>query len=513
MDRYHSLVKVAIFVFVIVHAFIIVDIPLLPFIDLPNHLAEAMIYKYHGEEGNRIAQYYAPTPWYYPNTFHTVFCSLFPTVEIGNKVFHLLCILLLPFAVYLVIGELGGNSWYGLLALIFTYNYNLTYGFVGFAISIPTLVLLFYAILMDLRRNEIWTKAVIAVLLILLYLMHAQNALLGLLLYGIITLYAHRHSIKHIALRILTVPLPLVILIFSWWFTREGADSEESTLTYLMNYYSSSFFRDFPMRFRLVVFDNFQLFEGYTGIVLATFFFLCVFMPLVWYRAWNSITLDFFREDKNKYALLFFATVIGCYWFLPDKLPGQTPLFQRFCTTVMITFIIVGSVALKNVRSRALPVFSFVIVALYSILWGDYLYAFNKQNRSFNPEFFAGMENRSTIAGLIYDNSFRGRKVYIHYPNYFLVWNKGIAASKIIDYRFGVVRRVASEAELPFYHELIGEGYREMKQYSNLDYLLVKGKAPVDPDPNLYGFTLLREVPGWRLYMRTMPIAKDHRVD
>ncbi len=115
---------------------------LFPFVDLPNHLAEASIFKYH-EPGNLIGQYYTPTPWYFPNTFHTVFCSLFPSVEWGNKIFHILCIVTLQLSVFLVIKELHGNPWYGLLAILFTYNYNVSFGFVGFAVSIPVLMFLF----------------------------------------------------------------------------------------------------------------------------------------------------------------------------------------------------------------------------------------------------------------------------------------------------------------------------------------------------------------------------------
>jgi hypothetical protein len=80
------------------------------------------------------------------------------------------------------------------------------------------------------------------------------------------------------------------------------------------------------------------------------------------------------------------------------------------------------------------------------------------------------------------------------------VWKNGIAASKIIDYRFGVVRRVAPESELPFYHELIGENYSYQPQYRNIDYLLLRGTAPVPDDQNLHGFTLSKVSEPWRIY-------------
>jgi hypothetical protein len=122
------------------------------------------------------------------------------------------------------------------------------------------------------------------------------------------------------------------------------------------------------------------------------------------------------------------------------------------------------------------------------------------ENRDFNSGFFTGISNNSRLAGLIYDHQYRGRNVYIHFPNYFLVWNQGVAASKIIDYRFGVVRRVASESEIPFYHELIGKNYKLMPEYAHLELLLVRGSPVLRDDANLSDFSLLRQTGAWKLY-------------
>jgi hypothetical protein len=134
------------------------------------------------------------------------------------------------------------------------------------------------------------------------------------------------------------------------------------------------------------------------------------------------------------------------------------------------------------------------------MLWFEYIYVFNRENSDFTQKLFAEVNNRSRLAGLIYDNKYRGRLVYIHYPNYFLVWKHGISASKIIDYRFGIVRRAALESEIPFYNELIGEGYRPLPEYATLEYILVRGEAPVKPDVNLANFTLLTRAGAWQLY-------------
>lgn len=498
MNTSESQVRTALLTFVAVHAIALCAFPLLPFIDLPNHLSEATIFQQYGAADNSLAEYYKPVPAYFPNTLHPVFCSMFSNIETGNKVFHVLCVVLLVLSVHLIIKKLNGNPWYGLLALLFTYNYNFTYGFVGFAMSIPMLFFLFYLILLDVERERVVIRIAIAVVLVLLFLSHAQNALLGLLLYGVVMLYTYWKTPGKLVARVLTVPLPLIVLIVSWWITRDK-QNESSTLDYLFTYYTSSYFREFPMRFRIVVFDNFQLLDGVPGIIVAALFFLCVLIPVLWFKGWRNFSI-IFKSRITIFAFVLLVVVSGCYMILPDKLPGQTPLFQRFTTIVILALIICFSVLLRNVTSNALKYFAGATVVVYSFFWIEYMYAFNKQNEGFNRSFFSEAPNQSRIAGLMYQSRFRGRNVYIHYPNYFVVWNKGIAASKIIDYRFGLVRRVADENTLPFYNELIGDGYKHIDTYDHLEYLLVHGQAPVQPDLNLEGFALTRQVGDWQLY-------------
>ena len=492
-------VAVFIVIFVLFNAILLSTLELLPFIDLPNHLAEATIFKFY-EPGNLISQYYEPTPWYFPNTFHTVFCSLFPDVEWGNIIFHILYVTALQVSVFLVIRELDGNHWYGGLAALFTYNYNVTFGFVGFAISIPMLIFLFYVVLLYIRTERIYLTLVIAFVLVMLFFMHAQNALMGLVLYGCMLLFHFRKNFGKLIIHCLSVPLPLIIFIFTWWYSRAPEQQEESTLSYLTTYYKTSYFQDFAVRFRIIVFDNFQLREGITGLFIAAFFFTCLIVPVIMARhpkkrlSWGALT------PNVVYAGVFFLITFLCYILVPDKLPGQTPIFQRFSTIVILALIMLISIPLKGADTPRFKYFVIITVGLYSLLWAEYMVSFNKENKNFNEALFEGMEVQQTLAGLIYDNQYRGRKVYIHFPNYYIVWKRGIAASKIIDYRFGVVRRAKSEAVLPFYHELIGEDYHYQPQYSDVGWLLVRGLAPRTPDPNLQHFRLYRKSGPWSLY-------------
>src|ERR1700732_1893569 len=97
------LVLLCMLIFTVSQAVLILNSSLLPFQDLPNHLAEAAIYKYSFAGDSFIKQYYQLVPWYYPNTFYLVFCNVFSSVELANKFFYILVAGTLPFSIYLII--------------------------------------------------------------------------------------------------------------------------------------------------------------------------------------------------------------------------------------------------------------------------------------------------------------------------------------------------------------------------------------------------------------------------
>ena len=82
-----------------------------------------------------------------------------------------------------------------------------------------------------------------------------------------------------------------------------------------------------------------------------------------------------------------------------------------------------------------------------------------------------------------------------------LFGKQGVAASKIIDYRFGVVRRGERGGEIPPFNEWIGKDYKVEEAYdTTLHYLLVRGEALVQPDSNLLNYQLVKTAGAWQLY-------------
>ena len=491
-------------VYLLLHAILILAVPLLPFIDLPNHLAEATIFKYFDDPESPISKYYEPIPWFYPNTFHAVFSSVFPSVELGNKIFHILYILLLQGGLFLLIRKLNGNQWFGLLGLVYTYNYNLTFGFVGFAISIPALLLLVYFILLDFEEEKLKWKVIISIILLVLYSMHAQNALLGLLIYGVMLLVRYWPNLWKAVITGVPVALPLVALIFTWWMVKE--DSEKGgTFEFLVDYYQNRYLPTVISRFNVISWDSYSLFARPAGRIAGTLFSAMLIVPFLYFRAWKKDFRVILSSPEFRYPAVGLLVSIGCYFILPDELPGQSPLYQRFCTMVMLFGVVVLSVWLRGYESRFLRMFSIGVLVIYSVLWADYLITFNRINEGFNASFFPDGDKEARISGLIWENDFRDRKVYIHFQNYFVVWKKGVASSKIIDYRFGIVRRVAPESIVPFYHEYAMDEYTNEYYYHDIEYLLAR--EPETPKTIKYfpTFEKVRDQSGWTLYRNTRP--------
>ncbi len=133
-----------------------------------------------------------------------------------------------------------------------------------------------------------------------------------------------------------------------------------------------------------------------------------------------------------------------------------------------------------------------------ALWWSDFR-SFNRENESFTGDFFPGHWKGKMLSGLIYDFRWRGSPVYIHYPGYYITWKKGIAATSIIGYRFGAVRRKAPITILPAYLEWIGRFQEYDGRYSSLDYLVVRGSAPAGHEHDTDGFEPLRSAGEWRL--------------
>jgi len=498
---------------VILHAFAVSSSRLLPFTDLPNHLAASTIVRHYGEFGTEFAKYFSVDLFPKPNVLHIAFCSakIFPSVEAANRAWYLLYVLLLPISVLLLIRRLGGTLWPTVLSLLCLYSYSVCWGFAGYTMAIPLVLLSAWAsagMAMNSGRpgsgwSGIRNAASSSSLLLLLFFAHALAVIFATVLHLVFMFFARNTGPRRKALNCLTA-VPAAAMLSAWWFYGRSFWFGPDTSEHLASYYSGEFFTAFPDRWKILFIDNYNMLSGTTGVMVGTAFSLviitAVIIPLILKQKDAAARPeDSKRPEGTRYALLMLAVSLACYLFLPKDLPGQAILAQRFSVFVTLSLTIVAGILWKGRSVRLAPALATVVCLAHLILWWGNFHAFNRENESFTPDFFPDHWKGKILSGLIYDYTWNGRPAYIHYPGYYITWKKGVATTSVIGYRFGAVRRKAKLPVLPAYLEWIGRFQKYDGRYESLDYLLVRGTVPAEHEHDTDGFEPLRTAGKWRL--------------
>ena len=464
--------------FTCLYLFLVIQQDLYPFIDLPNHLAEVAVY----QNQNVFKDFYIVSDALAPNSFHYYFCSLFDNVSTGNKVYYGFYVMFFLTISYFIIKQVNGNRWFVFLPFLVLFSYSVTFGFTGFTLGIPFVLLIYYM----LRIQGLWAKLVIMVTLVLLFYAHLLCLLFALFLIGVYTcIMVFTQKIKKLKLLIghAWPVIPSLLLVIVWQASSAALQTEESTSQFMVRYYTTDYLPQFYQRAKLLVYENFVLQEGYRGVLIALFFSGTIIAP--WLICLSRKTFfknvfAFFVQYPGEAAFLLVS--FFCCFFLPSELPGQGILYQRFSVFMMLGVIFTGSINHRNSTSMKVVWILPVVVLIHFLLWWNYFTAFDKENEKFTPQFLSVVPDGKPMGGVMVNENYRGRPVYIHFPSYRIVWNKQIATTKFIDYRFGSIRRTASFDLLPEYQEWLGEKKRIPERYRSLPYLLLRGLPDNIPD-------------------------------
>lgn len=507
--------------FVGLHSFLLSSQRLYPFVDLPNHLAASTIVRYYNDPTNKFDQYFnLDNGVYQPNTFHLNICGLklFTNVEASNRVLLCLYLLGLPLVTMLIINKVGGNRWFSLLAFLFLYNFDMQWGFMGFTLAIPILLLYCYFLFKLQDKPTILIRVLLATFLIIIYYMHAQASLISLLLFYLGYIPFARPKLKIVSSDIgTTIP---VILLWQRWLYSKPFESGPSLWQYLHKYYQVDYWATLATRINLLSFDQYPFTEiiGYQQQQLwGIFISLCIIMPVVIYACQKQIKNVIIIRDPHRYTLYVWTTLtIFCCIVLPGGLPGQRFIYQRIGVISFLFMICVGSlVRIKN----NIPFergFIFLLVLIHFVIWSGYLNDFQRENCNFTSDIFPVEGNGYSLGGLMVDFKFKNSPAYIHFPSYYIVWRHGIAATNLIDYRFTAIRRKIDSSFLPIYDEWVGRKMVYDGRYQNMKYILVRREVP-DWDltqnndswafmkGNLKGFKLKKGLEAWGLFEKEPP--------
>lgn len=431
-----------------------------------------------------------------------VFTSLkiFPSVEFGNKVFYIIYIIIFPLSSLLFINYIGGNKWFSLLSFLFIYNHNVHWGFTGFTMSVPLIILFILFIIRYFKKQSIYNILILIILLLFIFSMHFQNAIFCILIFSIAFIHNFRKSINYI-LKYLIVIFPVLLLMF-FAYLADTTRPEQNLFPFLMSYYKNDYIFSVINRIKvLAVMDNFYFIEGPYGAVVSVIFVLSFIIPILIniYKKSKKVYKIILTDNYSYYLYIFISSSLFCYLFLPNIIPGQNIIFERFSVFLMLALILLCSYFYKrnnvNKFSKALIVF---VVLFHFILVSLYYNDFRNETKNFNETLFPDNAPCKRLSGIIYTNTFKGRPVYIHFPMYFTIWKKGITTG-LIDYRFFVIKRKADFEKLPYYREWIGEKRDYKNEYKNLEYVLAKDGSRL----NLDGFEMIKNADDWYLYKNT----------
>ncbi|CAN5920679.1 hypothetical protein BH24BAC1_BH24BAC1_15210 [soil metagenome] len=478
---------------------------LYPHIDLPFHLAAATIYKYYGSQANDFSQFFYMDVFLRPNTFHLFFTSLevFPSVEFGNKVFYAGYLLLFPLSVLLLIKQIGGNQWFALFSFLLIYNFNLNWGFVGFNIAIPFVLLLIYFVFRSLEGGSKWNKVVVAALLIVIYFMHALATIFSLILVVVIYGFCYRRSWKRLALTGLMV-VPIIALLAYWWSTSQ---SDADTVGFLVGYYSHQFWTQYKLRiFNFFCTENFYLLEGGWGWAAGAFFTFLMHMPLAFWVLTHFKKLpEYVNWAKYGKLYLFILVSLGVYFLSPYGLPDQHYLYQRFGIFVHLGFILLSSLLVGTQHFPKVLTLAGIAFVLHFGGYAQRQLAFEKDTAGFTPDFLPSDVKGKKFAGIMLDRSFRGRLIYGHFPNYQIIWHQGVTATKAVEFRFGNVRRKVGEDKLPRFHDNFDSLTGKIRNpYSGLiDYIFIRGEVGAEGrELEMSDYNLIKTAGEWSLWKK-----------
>ncbi len=482
---------------VALHLALVFSTRLFPFTDLPDHLAAATIARQAGDASSPLSRCFRVDAFPKPNTFHLWFCSLpvFPSAEAANRTLFALYVVLFPVSVLLALRKLGGSPWFALLSFLYVYNYSVSWGFVGFALAVPPAILFFRFFVFDERGvSGARRSALAAASLLLLYFVHVLVALFCALLV-ILRLFSRRRGVLRALPASAAALLPLAFLMLVWWRGESREYAGTGLAQFLGEYYRGSFAGTFLKRKGVFIFDNYHLFAGAAGYAVAALFSLAVVVPAAFaLRSRGRGAGGTAPGAPGVLTLLAGASI--CCLFLPNELPQQAVLYERFSVFLMIALILFAASRLPARLPRAAAGAFAALTVLHGLLWAQYFFAFNRENAGFDREFLRPEAGGKKLAGLIFDYAYRGRPTYIHFPSYYIVWEKEAATASLADFRFGAVRRGVSGIELPRYLEWVGKRGGYDGRYGHMDYLLLRGGAAPA------GFELERAVGKWALYSR-----------
>ena len=383
-------------------------------------------------------------------------------------------------SVLLLIRKLKGNVWFALLSFLYLYNYSVTWGFTGYTMGIPVLILILIKQYDYIRQPNLRDGILLSFFLILLFCIHGLITFFAIAILFTQIIFLNIKNPKRMILGSLAL-IPILVVAGFWLSSRaETSGGEGNMLIRYLQYYKQSFLPSLPRRIGFVYWDHSFLQAGKTGLWIGVTFSVGIIVMCTNFLMRPAITIkDKIKEPAFQFLFIILLVSSVIYCFIPSIANMLYFSYYRFSVFIFLSLILIGSLLVPEKYFKYKSAVFFFIALIHFGLWIDYFTDFQKNNLDFTPDLFPRNTRDKVLAGLMYDSLFRGQPVYMHMPNYFIIWNKGISANQFVEFPTPwVVGRKVGFDRLPSYQEWLWVSKNYRGQYSDVDYLLIRGKVP-----------------------------------
>jgi hypothetical protein len=197
-------------------------------------------------------------------------------------------------------------------------------------------------------------------------------------------------------------------------------------------------------------------------------------------------------------VMALFMAATACVVFMPDRIPGEPGLHERFAVFFFSAMILLSSVVPWSRFSRRHALAICALAVLYQAARVEYFASFARDSRDFTPAILPA-DPQATLLGLSFTGEYRGHPVYTHFADYFIVWSRGIAVTEAAQFRFGTVRSNPAAPALPRHDSSPGASVDFDALAARVDYVLLRGESPRMAALDAR-FALERASGAWRLY-------------
>jgi len=470
----------------------------LPFVDLPQHLNFVHILRnYHNPDLN-YNKIYSLRLFPMHNTLHLFFnylLSLVFPLEIANKIYVTISILLFPLALWFLIKRLGGNEQFSLLGFLLSYNYNLFWGFMGVNVGMAlTLFLIGLEITSLNEKSKSVNLWILTILFILLFLCHSLVYIFSAFTYFLILLFMHQNWRRKMPLM-----LPLVIsflVIFLPWqvsqFRGEGSELQEQVRQYIS---PKVLYQNLLNLFQRIGIKTDQSLI----FIFKSIFILAIFSTLAKVRQ-KGVGYIF----KNNYRIISFFLIAALlfYLFFPGTYTEAVFLNERFAPLLFLLFIALLSINFSRLDNQ---IFKFILICIITFTGINItlrFIGFDTDTKELKT-MFAKLNEKGKLVGLFYEKhskpDYFGYDTYIHLPCYYPIYRQGFCGFSFAYIRYSPI--VYNEPyPLPRIDEWTTWNSIFPKDWTIYDYFLVRGEPRLQDEDIFKKLNLLEEKNGWRIY-------------